>query len=138
MELFSNLKNSKSYKYVVYAILFFTWMGIHANRTCWAYIHRQIHLDLGYSDYVLGVINMTFLFTYSFGLFFSGSLADRVDRPLLYSIGLLITTICFTIVGINGATNFSTPGLIVIIFGVMGIAQSIVTHKSFFSNSNRN
>mgnify|MGYP000910450826 FL=1 len=124
-------KESKYYKYAIFVFLFCIYVGLHASRTCWSYIQHDVNEDLNYSEESLGVIDMVFLFAYSFGLFLSGNIADRTDRSRLYAMGLFVSALCFGFVGYAGLVQFSYEWVFIVVFGLMGLAQSTVYLETF-------
>lgn len=114
------------YKILLFTIIFFSFAALHASRTCWSYVKLQVADDFDYSEKFLGVIDMVFLFTYSFGLFFSGNLGDKFHRARLYALGMLINLFCYLTIAALGWKGEADKFIFLFIFIISGLAQSVV------------
>lgn len=122
----SRLGTTCCYKITLFIIIFFSFASFHASRTCWSYVKLQVADDFDYSEEFLGVIDMTFLFAYSFGLFFSGNLGDRFHRARLYALGMLINLFCYLTLAVLGWKGDADQIVLLLIFAFSGLAQSAV------------
>jgi sugar phosphate permease len=76
-------------KFSVFSICFLCNVVRHADIVAWSIIRPQFKEDLKFTSFVLGVIDMMFLFSYAIGNIISGSLGDSYDSKKVLCLGMM-------------------------------------------------
>ena len=83
------------YRWVVFAITFFSYASTHACRQSFASAKTLLQSDWGFSKHFEGTMDGVFLFSYALGLFSSGVMGDKFDTASFHAFGLLMTSLIY-------------------------------------------
>lgn len=107
---------------------FFAYSAIHCTRTGWSDAKPEFKLATKCDNIYLGIIDSTFLFSYSLALILVGPYGDKMDLKVFVLIGMVGAGICFTTVGLIGfSQNFEVSSYFIVLFMMLnGAFQSTV------------
>jgi OPA family glycerol-3-phosphate transporter-like MFS transporter 1/2 len=93
-------------------------------RACWSNVQSNFNGQQGVTPTQFGLINMSFLFAYSIGMYVSGWLGDKINLKYMVFTGMVCAATIIGLIGLLGYTGASPYGAIVFLFIINGAFQS--------------
>lgn len=109
---------------LVFVFTMFLYAMIHASRTAWAYSQAYVISDPYFSDKNLGIIDMTFLLCYAFGMIYNGWVGDHTNLKKFLTVGCLLGVSGYMIFTVLAVTKQHYMALDLVLWGLNGFGQS--------------
>ena len=114
-------KNKNVLIFLTYIWTFISYGNLHIVRLLWSL--SKPHLKDAIPQQSQAYMDSAFLFAYAIGLFLSGLLSSKFNHSLFISIGMILTGVAFSLIGICGF--FHTPiAVYIVLFAFNGLFQS--------------
>ncbi|KAK6145637.1 hypothetical protein DH2020_022457 [Rehmannia glutinosa] len=145
IQFIENLKRSpisyKTYQAIVLIVTFFAYLTYHTTRKTTSIVKTALDpqspdfnptvLRAGWTPFngpdgteLLGDLDVTFLFVYAIGMYFSGHIGDRMDLRIFLTIGMVGTGLFTALFGIGYWANIHNFYYYLIVQMLAGLFQS--------------
>lgn len=111
---------------IVFVLCFLSSLTRHSLVESWSIIKPQISDDLDFSNIILGLIDMLFLFCYAFGNITLGHLADKYNPKKILCYSMIIAAIFYIFILLMALSLYKSPALYAIFTIFNGFFQGAI------------
>jgi sugar phosphate permease len=112
-------------KVLAFCLTFLGYASLHSLREGWSYSKKQLENEFDISSEYLGIVDASYLISYSFGMAALGSIIHRVSLKTYIIVGLVLASCSYMLFPIiYGLTSFYSPILMTILMCFNGFFQA--------------